>query len=109
MKKIVILAAMLLSATLVINAQEVTRNGKNFTQVKATKTQFTDTVTGYTYTIDKVEYPMYISKNGHCYIWKTSQRTGNKYKSYMSEEVSRAVCAELKREYIETKKKNTEK
>ena len=79
--------------------QEVKRDGNNFTQVQSvTKSTVTQTI--YTYTIKDTTYPIWITKNGRCYIIRTS-RNGNEYKQYLSEEVSKAVCAELGVEYVE--------
>lgn len=46
-------------------------------------------------------YPIYISKNGRCYIYRISKKTGNEYKYYLGEEISRDICKELGIEYKE--------
>lgn len=50
-------------------------------------------------------YPIYISKNGKCYIYRISKKTGNEYKYYLGEAISKDICKELGIEYIETNKK----
>lgn len=80
-------------------SQEVTREGKSFTQVK-TLHQTTDTITEYTYVIKDTIYPIWITKNGRCYIIRTS-KNGNDYKQYMPESISREICSELGRKYVE--------
>ena len=82
------------------------QNGKYFVQSSTAKTDKSDESTGY-FWVDKdnVKYPIYISAKGRCFVWKTSKRTGKEYKQYLGEELSRAVCKELKREYVESKKK----
>ena len=82
-----------------ISAQEIKREGNNFTQVQSVA-KSTDTQTIYTYTIKDTTYPIWITKSGRCYIIRTSKK-GNEYKQYLPEEVSKAVCAELGVEYIE--------
>jgi len=84
-----------------INAQEVTREGKNFTQVQTVK-QSSDKKTEYTYTIKDKTYPVYITKNGRCYVIRTS-KNGNDYKQYLDEQVARQICKELGVEYKESK------
>lgn len=49
-------------------------------------------------------YPIYISKNGRCYIIKTSKE-GKEYKYYLGEAISKDICKELGIEYVETNKK----
>ena len=101
MKKALLLLAVLLCCIFTTNTfgQEVKREGNNFTQVQSVA-KSTDTQTIYTYTIKDTTYPIWITKNGRCYIIRTS-KNGKEYKQYLPEEVSKAVCAELGVEYIE--------
>lgn len=55
--------------------------------VKKEKPVFTDTITGKIYTNSKgIEYPVFVSRNQKYYIWKTSGKTGNRYKHYLKTE-----------------------
>lgn len=65
------------------NNVEITKDG-NYVALTSTKTLFTDTITGKTYTDTKgVVYPVYKSKNEKLYVWKTSKKSGNMYKFYL--------------------------
>lgn len=109
MKKLVIMAviAVLGMATAFgqeVNNSNVVRNGKTFEIVKQSVQQPKDTlVTEYTFKDSKgTEYPIIINRNsGRCYIWKTSSKTGNLYKSYMKEEIAVQICRELNIAYKE--------
>ena len=41
-----------------------------------------------------------MGKTGSCYIKKVSKKTGNKYKQYLGEEISRDICKQLNVKYI---------
>lgn len=56
----------------------------------------TDSTTNDTYTINNVKYPVYKSKNGAFYIWKTSKKTGKKYKYYLPKEIQKQMGREYK-------------
>ena len=53
-------------------AQTVERSGNNFVQTVSV-TQSSDQQTVYTYTIKDKVYPIWITKNGRCYIIKISR------------------------------------
>lgn len=98
MRKFIIL--LLFSACITLTyAQSYTRSNNNFTQVTATTS---DIKTEYTYTIKDVVYPIYITKNGRCYIIRTS-KNGNEYKQYLEEDIARQICNELGITYKESK------
>lgn len=110
MKKLVIMAVIVVLGMATAFSQEVNnnsnviRNGKTFEVVKQSVQQPKDTlVTEYTFKDSKgVEYPIIINRNsGRCYIWKTSSKTGNLYKSYMKEEIAVQICRELNIAYKE--------
>lgn len=82
--------------------QEVKREGMNFTQVN-TAQKSSDIKTEYTYTIREISYPVWVTKNGRCYILRIS-KNGNEYKQYLPEEVSRQIAEELGIEYKEAEK-----
>ena len=51
-------------------------------------------------------YPIIINKaNGHCYVWRVSQKTGKPYPQPMKEEISIAICKELGIKYVPKKAK----
>lgn len=79
--------------------KQVTREGNNFTQVTSLQ-QSTDVQTVYTYTIKETVYPIWITKNGRCYIVRTS-KNGNQYKQYLDKSISLQICQELNIEYKE--------
>lgn len=57
-------------------------------------------ITNYTWKDSKDNvYPIYITSNGSCFIYRTSNKTGKKYKQYMKVEISQQICNELGREY----------
>ena len=98
MRKFIIF--ILLSAFITLTyAQSYTRNNNNFTQVTTTTS---DTKTEYTYTIKDKVYPIYITKNGRCYIIRTS-KNGKDYKQYLEENIARQICNELGITYKESK------
>lgn len=78
-------------------AQDVVRNGKNFTKVYQKDT--TEIKTEFTYTIKDTIYPIYISKNGACYIKKINKKTNNIYKQYLDKKISIIICKELNIDY----------
>lgn len=91
----------LLLLSLVLNAQDYTKQDNTYSKQVvslATETKFTFK--------DKSGniYPIYISKNGRCYIIKTSKE-GKEYKYYLGEEISKDICKELGIKYIKTNKK----
>lgn len=100
MKKIFNLLLLLcLMIAVPAKAEEVKRDGNNFTVIK-TVTNSQDVKTVYTYTIKDTVYPIYITKNGRCYIIRTS-KNGNEYRQYLSKEISLEICKELNTEYKE--------
>lgn len=83
----------------VASAQEVKREGNNFT-VEKTIQQSSDVQTQYTFTIKDNVYPIWITKNGRCYIIRTS-KNGNQYKQYLNKEICLQICQEMNIEYKE--------
>ena len=78
--------SMMLAFGLVSNAQSVTKQGNNFTQVTNKKSTGKETKTQYTFTDSKgVVYPVYLSSTGKAYIKKVSKKTGKEYKQYVPE------------------------
>ena len=72
MKKIIIVALMLFSLNVGVQAQSVTREGNTFTQVSNGKSG-KETKTQYTYKDSKGnEYPIYLSSSGKAFIDRKS-------------------------------------
>lgn len=78
---------------------DVARSGNTFIQTtgktttiaksKVTKTKFTwQDSKGNT-------YPIYISENGSCFIYRISKKTGKEYRQYLGKEISMQICKEL--------------
>lgn len=100
MKKLFVMLALVVCA-ITMSAQtdslSYTREGTNFTKVQTVQ-QSSDVKTIYTYTIKDTAYPIWITKNGRCYIVRIS-KNGNEYKQYLEESISREICKELNVEY----------
>ena len=63
-----------------------TTDGNYKSAPRKTREVFTDTVTGKTFTDSKgVEYKVFKNKSDIKYYWKTSARSGNKYKVRIKE------------------------
>ena len=92
--------ALLLATFATASAQTYTRQGNTFTQTGTSRTKSEPKKTKFTWKdTDGVEYPIYISDNGSCFIFKVSKKSGNEYRKYLGENVSKEVCAELGIEY----------
>lgn len=106
MKRFLLTAVAALFVAAAISAQTAdstyVRNGNDFTKVVQVH-KSTDTQTVYTFTIKDTSYPIWITKNGRCYILRMS-KNGNQYKQYLEESIARQVCAELSIEYKENNK-----
>lgn len=101
MKKFILfILVALLSYAIYAQTPTYTREGNNFTKAQQIS-QSQDTLTSYTYTIKEVSYPIWITKNGRCYIIRTSKKTGNEYKQYLPKEICLEICQALNIEYKE--------
>lgn len=108
--KYLLTALLSLILTVSVQAQDYTRNGKEFskTTVKAQSTD-TDRDTGFTYRDSKGEsLPIYMSRTGSCYVIRTSKKTGKTYRAYLGYEISSQICAELGVEYKHEKPVDTD-
>ena len=94
-----LIAVLLVIGVAVVSAQEVKREGNNFT-VEKTIQQSSDVQTQYTFTIKDNVYPIWITKNGRCYIIRIS-KNGNQYKQYLKKEICLQICQEMNIEYKE--------
>ena len=76
---------MFFAAILQGNAQNVVRKGNTFIQSSNKPKKTAPTLTPYTYVIDSISYPVYMSANGKYFIIRTSKKTGKPYKQYLPE------------------------
>ena len=105
MKKFIVIIAAIAAFSVTSYSQDVVRNGKTFEQVKKSSVK-TEENTGFTYKDSNGNtYDIFIGKSGACYIKKISKKTGNEYKQYLGEEISRQVCQSLGREYTSKSRK----
>ena len=101
MKKLFVFAMCLLSVC--TQAQtNYTINGTTYEAQAKSKTS-SAIETGYTYKVGGKEYPIFLSKNGRAYIMRVSGKTGQEYKHYLGEEISRDLCNKLGVTYVEKK------
>ena len=101
MKKLFIMAAMLLALSVNNSntyAQSIKRDGTTFV-VSSSKKASEPTKTKFTWKVNDVEYPIYISSTGSCYIIKVSKKTGKEYKQYLPKEVCAEIAKEMGIEY----------
>lgn len=106
MKKFLMGALIILSIAMSSNAiaQNVTREGNNFTATSTGRTSSKATQTEFTYTdTDGTTYPVFICTNGRCYIEKVSKKSGNMYKKYIPEDIAKTIAAELGIDYTYVK------
>ena len=67
-------------------SQSYERKGNNFYLVKKERAESKATETVYTFTDSKGNvYPIYKTEKGKYFIWKTSQKTGKRYKYYLKD------------------------
>lgn len=65
-------------------AQNVVRKGDTFVQVSSKKHKGDSILTKHTYVDSNgKKYPIYLSSTGKAFVWKTSSKTGKKYKMYL--------------------------
>ncbi len=65
----------------------ITVGAKDYVPTKRQSVVNTDSTTTDTYTISSVKYPVFKSKSGAFYIWKTSKKTGKKYRYYLPKDI----------------------
>lgn len=94
MKKIIL--CILLALFCITISAEVKREGNTFRVEQTTKEN--DTKTQYTW-VDKDGnvYPVFITKKGACYIFRTSKKTGKEYKQYLPKDIQETIKQELNR------------
>lgn len=103
MKKIILFAvAFVAFATTSLYSQDFKKEGNVYQSTKSasSRAKSEEIKTGFTWKDSKGNtYDIYIGKSGSCYIKKISAKTGNEYKQYLGEEVSRDICKQLNVEY----------
>ena len=81
---VVLALAFALAFSCNIKAQNVIRKNDTFVQVSSKKHKGDSILTKHTYVDSNGKrYPIYLSSNGKAFIWKTSSKTGKKYKMYL--------------------------
>ena len=102
----VILAIVVLTiaGVVVCHAQDYKWKNEKVVEVTTTSRATSADKTDITVIKSGVEYPVYITGNGRCYILKTSQKTGKEYKQYLPADLAKDVCKRLGREYKELEK-----
>ena len=80
--------------------QNFKRNGDTFINMSTSRTKVEPIKTKFTYTdSDKIDYPIYVSSTGSCFINKISKKTNKEYRKYLGPDISQAICKELNIEY----------
>ena len=93
MKKIILSFVLLIGLAVSVSA-------KDYVAPTRQSVEYTDSTTTDTYTINNTKYNVYKSKSGAFYIWKTSKKTGKKYKYYLPKDIQ----IQMGRKYKENNK-----
>lgn len=80
MRKVFLIMLLLVGLSITVGA-------KDYVPTKQQSVVNTDSTTTDTYTISSIKYPVFKSKSGAFYIWKTSKKTGKKYKYYLPKDI----------------------
>ena len=80
MRKVFLIMLLLVGLSITVGA-------KDYVPTKRQSVINTDSTTIDTYTISSIKYPVFKSKSGAFYIWKTSKKTGKKYKYYLPKDI----------------------
>lgn len=104
MKKMLLLMLLYLISFQMSNAEENSGfsriNDSTFVETKVGDQRLTKTK--YRWISRGTEYSIYINKKtGHCYILKTSKKTGKEYKSSINTAASKIVAKEFGVEYVD--------
>lgn len=85
------------------------REGNTFIQQSSRNQASSAIQTKYTWKDSKgTEYPIFITKNGRCFVNKISSKTGKEYKYYLDEGTSKTIAKEMGITYVpkQSKKKD---
>lgn len=85
-----------LSILILLIGLVVSVSAKDYIAPTRQSVEYTDSTTTDTYTIKNKKYNVYKTKNGAFYIWKTSKKTGKKYRYYLPKEIQKAMGREYK-------------
>lgn len=103
MRKLFLIAMLIIASVSASYAQNYTKDGKTYKSEKTIK-QSSEKETGFTWEDSKgIQYPIYMGPSGSCYIKKISKKSGNEYKQYLGAEISADICKQLGVEYKSTK------
>ena len=80
MRKVFLMMLLLVGLSITVGA-------KDYVPTKRQSVVNTDSTTTDTYTISSIKYPVFKSKSSAFYIWKTSKKTGKKYKYYLPKDI----------------------
>ena len=95
MRKLILIAILVIASVSASYAQNYIKSGKTYKAEKVEKAS-TERETGFTWEDSKGNtYPIFMGKTGSCYIKKISKKTGNEYKQYLGAEVSADICKQL--------------
>lgn len=98
MKRMNLLIALLVGFVMLLASPKI--SAKDYVAQTKQSVEYTDSTTTDTYTIKNEKYNVYKSKSGAFYIWKTSKKTGKKYKYYLPKDIQ----IQMGREYKENNK-----
>lgn len=110
MKRLFAIILFIISVCLVANADDnktFVKSGNTYTNSSTgrEKSNSQPVATEFTWKDSKgVEYPIYISSTGSCYVIKISKKTNKEYKHYLGPEISKDICDRLGIEYKGKKK-----
>lgn len=99
MRKLFLIAMLIIASVSVSYAQNYTKQGNTFKVVSGATTS-KETKTDFIWETSKGEkYPIYVGPSGSCYIKRISSKTGKEYKQYLGTEISSEICKSLGIEY----------
>jgi hypothetical protein len=105
---VIVITAMLFFACTNASAQTSYKmEGNTYVQVKdSSKTAYQPVATEYYYQgqSDNQKYQIYVGKTGSCFIKKISKKTGNEYRQYLGETISKDICSKIGITYQPKKK-----
>lgn len=90
----------LIISLLLLVGLAITLGAKDYVAPIKHSVEYTDSTTNDTYTIKSEKYNVYKSKLGAFYIYKTSKKTGKKYKYYLPKDIQ----IQMGRKYKENNK-----
>lgn len=72
---------------LLVLGVSITSKADDYRPLKKQSVVFTDSTTKDNYIINDIKYPIFKTKTGAFYIWKTSKKTNKKYRYYLPKEI----------------------